>query len=150
VVGRDNPAPFARLAAKLKVTDRLLFTGPTPRVQAFFHAADVLVHDTYYDPCSRVVLEAMASSLPVITTRHNGASERIQDGREGYVIDSADDIEALADRIERLAAPEHRQACARNAPRAVEEYTMRAHARRVSELYVELLRSGEIARGGYR
>jgi UDP-glucose:(heptosyl)LPS alpha-1,3-glucosyltransferase len=150
VVGRDNPSPFARLAAKLKVADRLLFTGPTPRVQAFFHAADILVHETYYDPCSRVVLEAMAAGLPVITTRHNGAAERIQDGQEGYVIESADDTEALADRIQRLARPEHRQACARNAPRAVEAISMREHARRVTELYAEVLRSGEIARGGYR
>jgi UDP-glucose:(heptosyl)LPS alpha-1,3-glucosyltransferase len=150
VVGRDNPAPFARLAAQLGVAERLLFTGPTPRVQTFFHAADVLVHDTYYDPCSRVVLEAMVSSLPVITTRHNGAAERIVDGREGYVIDSADNVAALAERIERLADPAHRQACARNAPRAVESCTMREHARRVAELYQELLRSGEIARGGYR
>jgi len=150
VVGRDNPAPFARLANQLKVADRLLFTGPTPRVQAFFHAADILVHDTYYDPCSRVVLEAMAAGLPVITTRHNGAAERIQDGREGYVIESAGDIEALADRINRLVEPEHRLACAQHAPRAVEEISMHEHARQVCKLYVDIIRSGEIARGGYR
>lgn len=150
IVGRDNPAPFARLAARLGIAERVLFVGSTPRVQAFFHAADILVHDTYYDPCSRVVLEAMGSGLPVITTRHNGAAERVVDGREGYVIPCADDTEALAERIERLADPSHRAACARNAPAAVADITMGAHAQRVCELYQEILRSGEIARGGYR
>ena len=150
IVGRDNPALFAHLAARLNVADRILFTGPTPRVQTFFHAADILVHDTYYDPCSRVVLEAMASGLPVITTRYNGAAERIQDGREGYVIDSPDDVESLADRIERLAEPEHRLACARAGPRAVENISMHEHARRVRELYQEVVQAREPARGGYR
>ncbi|HOB75460.1 MAG TPA: glycosyltransferase family 4 protein [Phycisphaerae bacterium] len=147
VVGRDNPAPFTKLAEQLNIRDRVLFTGPTPRVQAFFHAADVLVHDTYYDPCSRVVLEALGSGLPVITTRFNGAAERIVDGREGYVIDSPDDVPALADRIERLADPEHRRACAANAPRAVEGISMRDHARQVLALYEEILRSGQAGRG---
>lgn len=149
VVGRDNPAPFVRLADRLKVADRVLFTGPTPRVQAFFHAADVLVHDTYYDPCSRVVLEAMAAGLPVITTRYNGAAERIADGIEGYVIDSPDNVSDLSDRIERLADPEHRRACAANASRAVEAVSMRHHATRVRALYEEILRSAQAVQGGH-
>lgn len=150
IVGRDNPAPFARLARDLNIADRVLFTGPTPRVQTFFHAADLLVHATYYDPCSRVVLEALSAGLPVITTKFNGAGERIVDGREGYVIESPDDVAALADRIERLADPDHRAACARNAPKAVEGIAMRDHARRVRELYEEILRAGSPRQGGYR
>lgn len=150
VVGRDNPVPYVRLAGRLGVQERLIFAGPTPRVQAFFHAADVLVHNTYYDPCSRVVLEAMTSGLPVITTRYNGAGERIADGQEGYVIDSPDDVEALADRIERLADPAHRRACAERAPRAVAECTMRRHADRVMSLYQEVVRGGLPQSGGYR
>lgn len=150
IVGRDNPAPFARLAHELRISDRVLFVGPTPRVQVFFHAADVLVHDTYYDPCSRVVLEAMSAGLPVITTKFNGAAERIKDGREGYVIDAPDNVEALADRIERLADPVHREACAAHTPRAAEGITMQDHARRVLGLYEEILSAGHPLRGGDR
>jgi len=63
------------------------------------------------------------------------------------VIDSPDDVPALADRIERLADPEHRRACAANAPRAVEGISMRDHARQVLALYEEILRSGQAGRG---
>ncbi|GMV98488.1 MAG: glycosyltransferase family 4 protein [Phycisphaerae bacterium] len=150
IVGRDNPAPFVRLARSLGVADRVLFTGPTPRVQAFFHAADLLVHATYYDPCSRVVLEAMSSGLPVITTRFNGAAERITDGVEGYVIDSPDDVAALADRLERLADPRRRAQCAQRAPAAVEGISMRRHAEKVRALYEEVVRAGRTGKGGYR
>ncbi|HSW44774.1 MAG TPA: glycosyltransferase family 4 protein, partial [Phycisphaerae bacterium] len=73
LVGRDNPRWFARLAESRGVADCVVFAGPTQRMTAFYHAADMLLHPTYYDPCSRVVLEALAAGLPVVTTRFNGA-----------------------------------------------------------------------------
>lgn len=135
IVGRDDPSAYARLADRCGASDRVVFTGPTTRIEAFLHAADVLVHPTYYDPCSRVVLEALAAGLPAITTRLNGASERIEDGVHGYVINSPEDIDGLADRLGRLANTAHREACAAQAAGAVAECTMQAHARRVRALY---------------
>ena len=150
VVGRDNPAHLARLVAELALAGRVFFAGPSQRVAAFFHAADILVHPTHYDPCSRVVLEAMAAGLPVITTRYNGASERVTDGREGYVIDSPSDTGSLADRIVRLAEPEHRRQCTASALAAVGQLTMARHAAEVVRLYEDILRSGEPRRPGHR
>lgn len=140
IVGRDDPSSCAGLAERLGVHDRVKFAGSSRRTQAFYHAADILVHPTFYDPCSRVVLEALASGLPPITTRFNGAAERINDGREGYVIESAHDVEALADRIERLADADHRRQCAERAPAAVADVSMREHAARVMELYGDVAR----------
>lgn len=140
IVGRDNPKNLVERAAATGLADRVFFAGPSQRVSAFFHAADVLVHPTYYDPCSRVVLEAMAAGLPVITTRYNGAAERITDGREGYVIDCPTDLAALADRIARLADADHRRHCAQAAPAAVEQFTVARHATEVMRLYEEVLR----------
>jgi len=150
VVGRDNPRSLARLAQKRRVADRVVFAGPTQRMPAFYHAADVLVHPTYYDPCSRVVLEALAAGLPVITTRFNGAAERITNGREGYVLDSPDDVAGLAQAIVRLCDDDYRRSCADAAPGATSGISMREHARRACRLYEELVASGEPIRGGYR
>lgn len=150
IVGRDKPNAFAKLAGRLGVANRVLFTGPTQRISAFFHAADILVHPTFYDPCSRVVLEAMAAGLPVITTRFNGAAERITDGQEGYVIDSPKNVSALSDRIDRLADDNHRRACAACASKAIERVSMKAHAEQVLSLYEELLAGGDLKLGGYR
>ncbi len=143
IVGRDNPGLLARQAADLGVADRVFFAGSSQRVSVFFHAADVLVHPTYYDPCSRVVLESLAAGLPVITTRYNGAAECLSDGREGYVVDSPTDIDTLADRIVRLADRAHRRECARSAPMAVERFSMACHAAEVVRLYDEIRRSGQ-------
>jgi len=150
IVGRDNLAPYIRLAERHGVADRVLFSGPTQRIQMFFHAADFLVHPTFYDPCSRVVLEAMAAGLPAITTKFNGAAERITDGKEGYVIDSPNDIAALTDRIDRLSDEEFRRKCGQQARKAVEGFSMAKHAERTLQLYEEIIRTGQTQRAHYR
>lgn len=147
LTGRGDPAGYIAQAERLGLKDRVIFAGPTQRIHAFYHAADVLIHPTYYDPCSRVVLEAMSAGLPVITTRFNGAAERIRDGQEGYVVDSPDDTDALADRIGRLADAEHREACAARAVKAVESCTMRRHAEQVVALYEEIVLSRKARNG---
>ena len=139
VVGRDSPGRCRRLAVRRGVGDRITFVGPSERVAAFYDAADVLIHPTYYDPCSRVVLEALAGGLPAITTRHNGAAEVIEDGKHGYVIESADDVDALADRIRRLADDEHRHDCGANARQLRKQLGMDRHAAEMMAVYDEIL-----------
>ncbi|UCD28881.1 MAG: glycosyltransferase family 4 protein [Planctomycetota bacterium] len=150
IVGRDNPTGYMKLAHHLGIADRIIFAGPTQRIHAFYHAADLLAHPTYYDPCSRVVLEAMAAGLPVITTGYNGAAERIKNGKQGYVIDSPMKVEALADGIDRLSDDKHRRECASNACTAVANITMKEHTQEVLSLYEEIIKSDGPKRGGYR
>ncbi len=148
VVGGGNPVRYVRLADRLGLADRVVFAGTSDRTWAFFHAADMLLHPTYYDPCSRVVLEALSAGLPVITTRFNGAAERIQDGIHGYVVDAPGDVEAIADRVRRLNDDTHRHACARQAATAVEGISMREHADRAHALYRTLLHEKSSTQGG--
>jgi UDP-glucose:(heptosyl)LPS alpha-1,3-glucosyltransferase len=65
-------------------------------------AADVLIHPTFYDACSLVVLEAWTSGLPVITTRFNGAGELMTPGIHGFLMEDPNDDEALAMRMRSL------------------------------------------------
>ena len=44
------------------------------------------------------MLEAMATGLPVIATRHGGIPEAVEDGKSGFLVDE-DDWEALGDRM---------------------------------------------------
>ena len=91
-----------------------------------YFAADFLVHPTFYDPCSHVVLEALACGLPVITTRYNGASELLHPPREGYVIDDPHDHERLAWCLTQLLDPARRSACAQAARRRRRAVDLRA------------------------
>jgi len=138
VLGRDKSSYYKNLAEVLGVSDRLIVHGPAADAWPFFHAADLVVHPTYYDACSRVVLEAMTAGLPVITTKHNGAAEVITDGQEGYVIDSANDIDALADRWLRLTDANLRRACRDQALARRECVSMSRHVDQMLALYQEV------------
>ena len=95
VVGRPDATAYRELAKSLGVGDRVRFVGATSRVYDFYAAADFFVLPTRHDPCSLVVLEALAMGLPVISTKQNGACEIMTSGEHGFVLEGADDREGL-------------------------------------------------------
>lgn len=100
VLGRDDPGPYLRLARRLGCEERVRFAGGVKDPERYYGAADLLVHPTFYDACSRVVLEALSSGLPVITTRSNGASWIIKDKKGGIVLEIPFDAYKLSQRIQ--------------------------------------------------
>ena len=110
VVGKPDPREYRQLAARLGVTDRVIFAGATADTYGFYRAADLFVLPTWHDPCSLVVLEALAMGLPTITTAQNGASEIIEEGRHGYVLNDPSDVAGLTRCIKQLLDPQTRQA----------------------------------------
>ena len=142
VVGKDDSPVWERMVAREGLSERVQFTGSTRRIGAFFHAADVLVHPTYYDPCSRVVLEALTSGLPVITTRYDGAAEVIEDGVNGLVAADSADGGSLAECVLRLANPRERARMGAEALKVTDRVTMDRHVNGVYRVYQELIEEG--------
>jgi UDP-glucose:(heptosyl)LPS alpha-1,3-glucosyltransferase len=110
VVGKQEPGSYRRLARRLGVEARVIFNGPTKSPFDFYRAADFFVLPTRHDPCSLVVLEALAMGLPVISTVFNGACEIIENGRHGFVLTDPGDVPALAGMMHQLLDPATRQA----------------------------------------
>lgn len=139
IAGRDNPAAYERLAARLGIRERVCVLGARGDLPVLYAAADVLAHPTWFDPCSRVVLEALCAGLPAVTTRYNGAGEAIDPGVNGAVVDEPNDITALASEIERCLDPGLRARCEQAAGDARERLSMRRHARELMALYEAVL-----------
>src|SRR5262249_37975519 len=139
IVGRDNPVRFIRDIHARHLDDFITFTGPTQRAAAFYFAADVCVHPTYYDPCSRVVLESLAYGVPCITTSYNGAAEIMTDGKEGFIIRSPDEVGLWARRIEELASPDLRARMSAAALQLRDQLSMSRHVDQLNELLHETL-----------
>jgi UDP-glucose:(heptosyl)LPS alpha-1,3-glucosyltransferase len=137
VAGRDHWSRYARLAARLGVAGRVRVAGPG-ELRAWYAAADVLAHPTWYDPCSRVVLEALSVGLPVVTTRWNGAAEVMEPGRHGYVVNRPEDAAALAGAIAQALDPRVAAACRADADRLHARLAMRRHAEELAALYRDL------------
>ena len=69
VVGRDRrQRSYQRLASRAKVGRRVHFLGVREDLGPYYGAADALLLPTLYEPFGLVVLEAMATALPVITS----------------------------------------------------------------------------------
>lgn len=105
VVGSDKISAYRRLAAKLNIGGRVMFLGEVANIANALAIADVAVLPTFYDPCSRFILEALVAGKPVITTRFNGANEQFSDNRHGRVIDRPDNITGLADALAYFTEP---------------------------------------------
>jgi UDP-glucose:(heptosyl)LPS alpha-1,3-glucosyltransferase len=140
VAGAPETGSFRRLARQLGLADRVRFVGYHADMRGVYFAADFLVHPTFYDPCSNVVLEALACGLPVLTSRHNGAAELLRragpDGAcaEGYVIPDPHDHACLASRLGALADPRRREQCAAAARDAAQGWTFEHHYQALMEV----------------
>jgi UDP-glucose:(heptosyl)LPS alpha-1,3-glucosyltransferase len=140
VVGKGDVEKYRRLAASLGVAGRVDFVGSDADVAREYATADLLVHPAIYEPFANVCLEAMASGLPVITTRINGASEIIEHGVNGAIIEQPDE---LITGIRIFEKREVRLAAGARARKAAEQLPLSLNVSRTLEVLLAAKRSKE-------
>jgi len=86
----------------------IIDSPPSVAMPHVYAAADVFLLPTLYDPFANVTLEALAAGLPVITSAQNGASEIIEEGKNGFILPRANDTKLIADLLVQLADPDYR------------------------------------------
>lgn len=121
VVGLGKVREYYELADRMKLLDRVIFVGPTREVDRLYHAADALLLPVFYDPAPLVVIEALASGLPVISTANLGSADIITTHQAGAIVEHPQDVAALAAALDTLpiSGPE-RAALAARARQAAE------------------------------
>ena len=150
LVGAHEPESMDRLADdELRALgDELLWVGPRGDVPALLAAADLMVFPSAYgEGIPRVLLEAAAMALPIVTTDAPGCREVVEAGRNGFLV-AIGDVAALTEAVAKLlddAALRHRFGAAGRA-RAQSRFDLRVVSERTRSLYRELLSNLE-ARG---
>lgn len=131
-----------RLALKLGVKDRVVFTGRIPRTEApyYYAMSDVVVVPSLQEAFGLVVTEAMACGKPVIGTDVGGISDQIIDGFNGFLVPSKNP-EAIAERIIWLINNPGKAKCmGRNGRRIVEEkFNIEKRIDKIINLYDNIL-----------
>jgi UDP-glucose:(heptosyl)LPS alpha-1,3-glucosyltransferase len=94
LAGARHPRRWARILRRAGVPEARLTVRPEVDPRALHAAADLCVLPTWRDTAGLVVLEALASGTPVITTCNAGEHESVGDA--GAVIDAPDGHPALA------------------------------------------------------
>ncbi len=138
ISGGGEAGPYRRLANQLGLQVTTHFLGFYPDIRACYWSSDFFVQPTYYDPCSLVVMEALACGLPVITTVQNGASELMVDGRQGYILTAPDARGELVAALGHMTRDRTRREMASQAARLGQEQTFDAHVARLTAIFEEV------------
>ena len=90
------------VAATPELRDRVHLIGEIRNTSALLRAADLLVLNSLDEPFGLVLIEAMSSGTPVLTTRTGGIPEIVEDARTGWLVEPGDTA-GLAGRLLQLS-----------------------------------------------
>jgi UDP-glucose:(heptosyl)LPS alpha-1,3-glucosyltransferase len=110
VAGRGETRRYKTTRLRFWREDPVQFLGEVSDLAPVYAAADIFILPTIYDPFSNACLEALASGLPVITTRFNGFSEILEDNVHGSIVDNPANLVGLRDAIRFWSVPSRRNA----------------------------------------
>lgn len=88
-----------------KIEKFIYFTKfvPVNQISKFYTMSDIFVCPSQWEePLARVIYEAMAAGLPVVTTKRGGNPEVIINGKNGFVIEQYNQASAFAKVINKL------------------------------------------------
>jgi glycosyltransferase involved in cell wall biosynthesis len=145
IVG-DGPArrDIEGMVNTLGLNDSTTFLGWKSRIDlpAIYQACDVLVLPSRDEGMPNVVLEAMASGLPVVATAISGNEELVETGRTGLLV-PVESVPELAAALARLSASVtlRRDMGAAGRARAIREFTWGHTAETYLEWLQEIVKS---------
>ncbi len=131
-----------RLRDGLGLSDSVVFLGSRSDVPELMRCFDVFVMSSRYEGQGIVALEAMASGLPVVATNVSGLRDIVDDGINGFLVDS-DNPEVLAPGMQKLVLnAELRRSIGQAGRRIVEQ---RYSIEKCAEAYEKALLASSLA-----
>jgi glycosyltransferase involved in cell wall biosynthesis len=145
IVG-DGPerASLTAQAARLGIAERVTFHGWAQREElpALYRAADVFVFPSLDEGMPNVVLEALASGLPIVATRIAGNDQLVLPGENGTLVPPSDPHAFAAALAPLLTDPAARQRmAARSRALATERYSWASSAGKYDALFQSIAAS---------
>jgi len=131
----EKRAELEALASQLGIAERTRFAGWVEEPMNYVASASVFVMPSRHEPLGNVVLEAWQAAVPVVSTRSEGPSWFIRDGKDALLCE-IDDAAGMAAAIERLRDDQElgTRLVAAGRERLAAEFTME----RVVDAYVDV------------
>jgi glycosyltransferase involved in cell wall biosynthesis len=101
-------------------------------------ASDAFLLPSYREGTPRVITEALASGLPVLSTDIAGIPEQVNHKETGYLVEPGD-INAIESNIRKLQEADNRRQFEERAGESIERFSIEAAAEKSQELYRELV-----------
>ena len=139
-IGPDVQPARDRVAA-LGLGARVAFTGYSSYADApdAYRRGDVFVSPTYSEGFSNTILEAMASGLPIVSTRAVGVIDCLEHERDALLVEPRD-AAGLADALARLLddGPLRRRLACRAVADVRRLYSWSAVGRQITDVYAQV------------
>ena len=132
--------PLKQLARDCHVFERVSFIEDVPNylMQKYYSASDMVINPAYYDSCSLPVLEALACGTPVVSTATGVAPDIVQDGFNGFLVESTSS--SLAKGIDQLYKKlGNRRFNKKALIKTIEDYSWDVISSKMIDLYRELM-----------
>ncbi|MBL7169818.1 MAG: glycosyltransferase family 4 protein [Candidatus Aenigmarchaeota archaeon] len=143
VIGRKEVSDMSyynNLSKKLKVENKIKFIGLTPELNKYLASSDIFIFPTLYEPFGLVILEAMASGISVITSKYAGATELIDNMKDGIILEDPKDYNKIADKINYLLNDKKRmKTMGKRARKKAEKYSWNAAAEKMLKVFKKSL-----------
>jgi UDP-glucose:(heptosyl)LPS alpha-1,3-glucosyltransferase len=149
VVGRGNEGTYRSLASSLGIADSVTFAGAQSEgMEEYYLASDLFILLSKFDTFGLVVLEAMASGLPVIVSTNVGAKDLVEEGANGFVLPDRLDADGAAGKIVLLLDATRSVAMGEAGLRTAQRHGWERLAEEVAGVYDDALAFKRRASGG--
>ncbi|MHA2401584.1 MAG: glycosyltransferase family 4 protein [Candidatus Kariarchaeaceae archaeon] len=125
-------------ADQLNVSSNVKFTGSRSDVGELYACMEIFVSSSLFEGLPTVIMESMASNVPVLATSIPGTDELVQHGVNGWLVPPKDPI-ALGKGISHLInSPNLRRELVANARDSVRRYSISSVAKKYEEIYLRI------------
>ena len=138
LVGKGKWKKYLDFASK-ENREKITHLEPIDAIEKLYAAADFFVLPSIYEPFGNANLEALASGLPIITSRNCGVAEIITPCKEGIILEEPSDSKVLAKAIDYLMDSKTREPMRQSARLLAEKFTQERNASEMLQIYQKLI-----------
>lgn len=124
---------------ELANTIRVLPVVPSGSMHELYAEHDILLFPSLMEGLPSVLLEAMASAMPVVTTETCGMPDVVEDGYNGLLVPPADARAIEAAMLRLAASPDLRRQLGCRAQETMRRYTWKRSAQQLEAFFLHIL-----------
>ena len=137
LVGKGDWSRYLGFASE-QTRGKTIALDPVDDIETLYAAADLFVLPSIYEPFGNANLEALASGLPIVTSRNTGVAEIITPKKEGMIVEDPANPKAIAEAIGYLMDPKVREPMNKFARSLAERFTQKRNAEAMLKIYQTL------------
>lgn len=130
-----------QLAAKVGVSDRVIFAGARTDVKKIFPLIDIFVFPSKWEGLSLTLMESMASGNCIVASNIPPNRELIDMNQNGFLFDLNNKVDLINKIIKLYKNPELRESFALKAKRSVKKFDVKQTTTQIEKLYLSVLKN---------